>query len=102
MWPFPKPRPASSSTPSLRCSFGGKDQQAVQKLMAGPAVYICDECIELSNDILTEEFAEEAERNLTGGRMDRAYDHRLAAGTCRDDAQGRGSGADGDDPSRHD
>jgi len=39
----------------LICSFCGKDQENVQKLVAGPGVYICDECIDLCNDILTEE-----------------------------------------------
>ncbi len=40
---------------SLQCSFCGKTQEEVRKLVAGPNVYICDECIELCNDILTEE-----------------------------------------------
>jgi ATP-dependent Clp protease ATP-binding subunit ClpX len=39
----------------LRCSFCGKSQREVRKLIAGPAVYICDECIELCNDIIAEE-----------------------------------------------
>ncbi|MBI5845767.1 MAG: ATP-dependent Clp protease ATP-binding subunit ClpX [Deltaproteobacteria bacterium] len=39
----------------LRCSFCGKNQEEVKKLIAGPAVYICDECIELCNDIIAEE-----------------------------------------------
>jgi len=42
---------------SLLCTFCGKGQQDVQKLVAGPGVYICDECVELCNDILTEELA---------------------------------------------
>jgi len=44
---------------SLLCTFCGKGQQDVQKLVAGPGVYICDECVELCNDILTEELAGE-------------------------------------------
>jgi ATP-dependent Clp protease ATP-binding subunit ClpX len=40
---------------SLLCSFCGKTQEEVRKLVAGPGVYICDECVELCNDILTEE-----------------------------------------------
>jgi ATP-dependent Clp protease ATP-binding subunit ClpX len=40
---------------SLRCSFCGKGQKEVKKLIAGPGVYICDECIELCNDIVDEE-----------------------------------------------
>jgi ATP-dependent Clp protease ATP-binding subunit ClpX len=42
----------------LRCSFCGKSQDQVKKLIAGPEVYICDECVELCNDILDEEFME--------------------------------------------
>ena len=40
----------------LRCSFCGKSQDQVHKLIAGPGVYICDECVELCNEILEEEF----------------------------------------------
>ena len=40
----------------LSCSFCGKNQDQVRKLIAGPRVYICDECIELCNEIITEEF----------------------------------------------
>ncbi len=40
---------------TLRCSFCGKSQKEVKKLIAGPGVYICDECIELCNDIIDEE-----------------------------------------------
>src|SRR5512136_2965851 len=39
----------------LRCSFCGKSQRQVKKLIAGPGVYICDECIDLCNDIILEE-----------------------------------------------
>ena len=41
----------------LRCSFCGKTQDQVRRLVAGPGVYICDECIALCNDIISEEFA---------------------------------------------
>jgi ATP-dependent protease Clp ATPase subunit len=40
----------------LHCSFCGKSQDEVRKLIAGPSVYICDECIELCNEILAEEY----------------------------------------------
>mgnify|MGYP000078266294 FL=1 len=40
---------------SLYCSFCGKSQQEVRKLIAGPSVYICDECVELCEDIIREE-----------------------------------------------
>lgn len=45
----------STSNGSLRCSFCGKGQKEVKKLIAGPGVYICDECIDLCNDIIDEE-----------------------------------------------
>ena len=41
----------------LKCSFCGKSQKQVKKLIAGPGVYICDECIDLCNEIIGEEFA---------------------------------------------
>src|ERR671934_831375 len=43
---------------TLKCSFCGKSQNDVRKLIAGPTVYICDECIELCNDIIAEEWEE--------------------------------------------
>jgi len=43
----------------LYCSFCGKSQDEVRKLIAGPSVYICDECIELCNEILAEEYEKE-------------------------------------------
>jgi ATP-dependent Clp protease ATP-binding subunit ClpX len=46
------------STTKLFCSFCGKSQDDVRKLVAGPGVYICDECIELCNDILVEELSD--------------------------------------------
>ena len=42
----------------LKCSFCGKTQKQVRKLIAGPGVYICDECIDLCNEIIEEEFSE--------------------------------------------
>ena len=45
----------------VKCSFCGKSQKQVKKLIAGPGVYICDECIELCNDIIEEELAETSE-----------------------------------------
>ncbi|MDJ0525627.1 MAG: ATP-dependent protease ATP-binding subunit ClpX, partial [Microcystis sp. M53600_WE12] len=42
----------------LKCSFCGKSQEQVRKLIAGPGVYICDECVELCNEILDEELME--------------------------------------------
>ena len=45
----------------MKCSFCGKAQEQVRKLVAGPGVYICDECIELCNEIIEEEFSGEEE-----------------------------------------
>ena len=45
----------------VKCSFCGKSQKQVKKLIAGPGVYICDECIDLCNDIIAEELAETTE-----------------------------------------
>lgn len=42
----------------LYCSFCGKSQHEVRKLIAGPSVFICDECVELCNDIIREEIKE--------------------------------------------
>jgi len=49
----------------LQCSFCGKSQDDVRKLIAGPTVYICDECIELCNDIIAEEWEEEKSKGLS-------------------------------------
>ncbi|MBK8239043.1 MAG: ATP-dependent Clp protease ATP-binding subunit ClpX [Deltaproteobacteria bacterium] len=53
---------------NLSCSFCGKSQKEVKKLIAGPSVYICDECISLCNDILAEEVQKE-ERQQGHGRV---------------------------------
>jgi len=52
----------SSSEKILYCSFCGKSQHEVKKLIAGPSVFICDECIELCNDIIRDEVAAESEQ----------------------------------------
>ncbi|WP_084039537.1 ATP-dependent Clp protease ATP-binding subunit ClpX [Demequina sp. NBRC 110053] len=57
-------RPADSGD-LLKCSFCGKTQKQVRKLIAGGGVYICDECIELCNEIIEEEFAEAAQTEFT-------------------------------------
>ena len=48
----------------LKCSFCGKSQKQVKKLIAGPGVYICDECIDLCNEIIEEEFSEASDVGL--------------------------------------
>ena len=49
------------SSKLLYCSFCGKSQHEVRKLIAGPSVFVCDECVELCNDIIREEVAESTE-----------------------------------------
>jgi len=51
----------------LKCSFCGKSQDQVKKLIAGPEVYICDECVELCNEILDEEFFEAKDKEGVEG-----------------------------------
>lgn len=54
----------SDSPEQLKCSFCGKSQRQVRKLIAGPGVYICDECIDLCNEIIDEELSEEVQLKL--------------------------------------
>lgn len=49
----------------LYCSFCGKSQHEVRKLIAGPSVFVCDECVDLCNDIIREELQEQAETGST-------------------------------------
>lgn len=55
----------SDEKEQLKCSFCGKNQDQVKKLVAGPGVYICDECIELCNEIIDEELGEKNELEMT-------------------------------------
>ena len=54
------PRISDGATDLLKCSFCGKSQKQVRKLIAGPSVYICDECIDLCNEIIAEELSPKA------------------------------------------
>ena len=54
----------------LKCSFCGKTQDQVKKLIAGPDVYICDECVELCNEILDEEFFDQKSKEKDGEEKD--------------------------------
>lgn len=64
----------------LKCSFCGKSQEQVRKLIAGPGVYICDECVELCNEILDEELIEEgaAVSSTTSTSENRQHKKRTA------------------------
>ncbi len=53
----------------LYCSFCGKSQHEVRKLIAGPSVFVCDECVELCNDIIREEVQEEADIGLARNKF---------------------------------
>jgi ATP-dependent Clp protease ATP-binding subunit ClpX len=59
-------RKGSSSEKTLYCSFCGKSQHEVKKLIAGPSVFICDECIDLCNDIIRDEVLPDAQREARG------------------------------------
>lgn len=56
----------------LKCSFCGKTQDQVKKLIAGPEVYICDECVELCNEILDEEFFEGKDKDAKADKTDKS------------------------------
>lgn len=58
----------------LKCSFCGKTQDQVKKLIAGPEVYICDECVELCNEILDEEFFEGKEKDSKAEKSDKSVE----------------------------
>lgn len=55
----------TNTNDAVRCSFCGKTQEEVKKIVAGPGVYICNECIDLCKEIIDEEFYDEAVRELT-------------------------------------
>jgi len=57
---------------SLRCSFCGKSQDEVKKLIAGPTVYICDECIDLCNEIIVEEWNQE--KGASSGQLPKPHE----------------------------
>jgi ATP-dependent Clp protease ATP-binding subunit ClpX len=59
-------RSRGSDRPTLSCSFCGKSQKEVRKLIAGPTVYICDECISLCNDIIAEELGSQDQSSGDG------------------------------------
>jgi len=61
----------------LRCSFCGKSQDEVRRLIAGPAAYICDECIDLCNDIILEEGAAEQSKSRKRLLTPKELNHKL-------------------------
>jgi ATP-dependent Clp protease ATP-binding subunit ClpX len=89
--------PAEKRDASLTCSFCGKSQKEVRKLIAGPSVYICDECVELCNDIITEEYEKEDYYATPAARAQAEGDLRLPrrvrgrAGPGQEGPVGRGA-----------
>jgi ATP-dependent Clp protease ATP-binding subunit ClpX len=63
------PTDSDKNTKLLYCSFCGKSQHEVRKLIAGPSVYICDECVDLCNDIIREEIKDIAPRHDSGDKL---------------------------------
>lgn len=59
------PVPGASRPKTVHCSFCNKDKDAVAKIVAGPGVYICDECVNLCQQIIAAEFAGEPVREFT-------------------------------------
>ena len=56
---------ANNKDKNIRCSFCGKSQEAVNRIIAGPGVYICDECIKVCNNILDDDIYEDTELTYT-------------------------------------
>ncbi|MBU2641490.1 MAG: ATP-dependent Clp protease ATP-binding subunit ClpX [Gammaproteobacteria bacterium] len=67
-----------SSDKLLYCSFCGKSQHEVRKLIAGPSVFICDECVELCNDIIREEI-QQADNQKSGASSDLPTPHEISS-----------------------
>jgi ATP-dependent Clp protease ATP-binding subunit ClpX len=65
----------------LKCSFCGKSQEQVRKLIAGPGVYICDECVDLCNEILDEELFDAAATPQPVPKRDQPEKRRVKAGS---------------------
>jgi len=66
---------------NLSCSFCGKGQREVSKLIAGPTVYICDECVKLCNDIIAQEAQQTTEEESTSSK-DRRHHGDLCCSFC--------------------
>jgi hypothetical protein len=80
MWPFsakPPPKPEEG----VCCSFCSKGQREVAKIIAGPSVFICDECVDLSAGILAKEFAADGGRRAPAVRSGGFTG--LSCGLCR-------------------
>ena len=57
--------PNKEQTRKIRCSFCGKTQEAVQRIIAGPGVYICNECIDVCTNIIEDDLYEDPDMTYT-------------------------------------
>jgi hypothetical protein len=74
----------TAKSPShLQCSFCGKNKDDVRKLVAGPGVYICDECIGLAEGIIAEEMVSEALPDIEGKTTEELLDSMVRLDTSR-------------------
>jgi hypothetical protein len=76
-----KQPPTEPQRPTLRCSFCSKSQHDVKKLIAGPNVQICDECVDICVDVLTQEKNERARELRVDGRIETSGRNRSEPGT---------------------
>ena len=88
----------STAGDQLKCSFCGKAQNQVVKLIAGPGVYICDECIDLCNDIIVEEVGRRPKAVLDAAIESAAKEAREAVDRLRTLAQQARAVPDDDGP----
>src|SRR5213075_409727 len=77
----------AGETEVLRCSFCNKDQNDVPKLIAGPRVFICDECVEVCNDIIADDDRFEKQAGKTANQRTRSspmpWPNMIACALCR-------------------
>ena len=66
----------------LACSFCGKDQNEVAKLVAGPTIYICNECVDLCNDIIAEEVEHESDAAKNSAAGKKQTNRERLCGVC--------------------
>jgi len=71
----------------LNCSFCGKEQVKVKKLIAGPNIYICNECVDLCNDILREEDIAESDKEIKVSKPKEIYEYLNSIIVGQDDAK---------------
>jgi ClpX C4-type zinc finger protein len=83
-WDAQVPKFDEETTP-VACSFCGKNQSEVRKLVAGPSVHICDECVELCKNIITEDL-ESKDKSTTNSAQAKKSEHRLC-GVCMEERE---------------